>query len=157
MTRVYIMNEQSSDFETDREIVDLSRRYRALLARIQEPNAGEEVWKELDGCEAKLVETRVGLEQKAKDDRVTLLEMGKFLGPETTGLKVTTAGWPGQLVRVAERQEVSGPAWPNRRSRSLSGLSRLRRTDKKLSASPHVFSTKPRGGDELSFDPNIGT
>ena len=85
------MNEQSSDFEMDREIVDLSRRYRALLARIQEPNAGEEVWKELDDCAAKLMEVCVGLGQKAKDDRVAVLEMGTFLGPETTGLKVTTA------------------------------------------------------------------
>jgi hypothetical protein len=41
-----------------REIVDLSRRYSALLARIQEPNTGEEVWKELDDCEAKLTEAR---------------------------------------------------------------------------------------------------
>jgi|GEM_PF-4925945 len=81
-----------------REIVDLSLRYRALLATVQECGAvtGDETWTDLAETKRALEAARA--RQEAERTKARELEaqarakaaIGVPLGPETTGLQVVT-------------------------------------------------------------------
>jgi len=92
------MSPETTDNPQDCEIEDLGRRYRALLAGVQGPGltANEPVWDELietqqalDAARARQQPQRQDAERLARE--TTGGALGTLLGPETTGLKVTTA------------------------------------------------------------------
>ena len=92
------MDPETTDNPLGREIEDLGRRYHALLAAVQAPGliADEAVWDELtetqqalDAAQARQQPQRQDAERLARE--TTGGALGTLLGPETTGLKVTTA------------------------------------------------------------------
>ena len=91
------MGPETTDNLLDRKIEDLGRRYRALLAAVQAPGLtdDEAVWDELTGTQQALDAARARQPQQRQDERpareATGGALGTLLGPETTGLTVTTA------------------------------------------------------------------
>ncbi len=88
----------ASEIPVAHEVHDLGRRYRALLAAVREPSLSAEaaVWEELAGARQALDAAR-GRQREQRQDaeraarETTGRSMGRLLGPETTGLNVTTA------------------------------------------------------------------
>ena len=92
------MGLEVTDNPLGREMEDLGRRYRALLAAVQGPGltANEPAWDELIETQQALDAARVRQQQQRQDAERPTREatdgaLGTLLGPETTGLKVTTA------------------------------------------------------------------
>jgi hypothetical protein len=91
------MSVETTDNPEGREIEDLGRRYRALLAAVYGPNptADEAVWDELTTTQQALEAARARQQQSRQVEhparKTTGGALGTLLGPETTGLKVTTA------------------------------------------------------------------
>jgi hypothetical protein len=92
------MNPETTGNPPHHEIEDLRRRYRALLDAVQAPGllADKAVWDELtetqqalDAAQAQQQTPRQDAERLARE--ITGGALGRLLGPETTGLKVTTA------------------------------------------------------------------
>jgi hypothetical protein len=86
------------DNPPDHEIEDLGRRYRALLAAVQAPGLIDDdaIWGELTEIQRALDAARD--RQQARRQEVRRLDQettggapGTLLGPETIGLKITTA------------------------------------------------------------------
>ena len=97
-TRRAAMGLEATDIPPGREMEDLGRRYRALLAAVQGPDltANETSWDELTETQQALDAARARQQQQRQDAERPAREttggnLGTLLGPETTGLKVTTA------------------------------------------------------------------
>ena len=92
------MGLEATDNPPDHEMEDLGRRYRALLTEVQAPGltADEAVWDELTETQRALDAARARQRQQRQDAERPAREatggtLGTLLGPETTGLTVTTA------------------------------------------------------------------
>ena len=92
------MGLEATDNPPDHEMEDLGRRYRALLAAVQGPGltADEAVWDKLTETQQALDAARAREQPQRQDAERPAREatggaLGTLLGPETTGLKVTTA------------------------------------------------------------------
>ena len=92
------MGLEATDNPLDHEIEDLGRRYRALLAAVQGPGltANEAVWGDLTEAQQALDAAQARQRRRRPDAGRPAREtiggaLGTLLGPETTGLEVTTA------------------------------------------------------------------
>jgi hypothetical protein len=88
----------ADDVATARDVENLGRRYRALLTALREPplSADQAVWDEIAGARQALDAARAQQQAQRQDAERPAREtaggaLGTLLGPETTGLKVTTA------------------------------------------------------------------
>jgi hypothetical protein len=91
------MGPETNDNGPSREVEDMSRRYRALLAALQESgrSTDDSLWDKLAEAQQALDATQAQQRQQRPDaerpDRETPGgALGTLLGAETTGLKVTT-------------------------------------------------------------------
>jgi hypothetical protein len=92
------MDTEATEDPRTATIEDLGRRYRALLGAVPEPVAAveEAVWNDLDETQQALDDARVRQQQQVQDAgrqdaETSNAPLGTLLGPETTGLTVTTS------------------------------------------------------------------